>query len=63
MGERLKNARPYFRDFRVYQGLWEAHKVRNALVHEADYEPIHSVTKGAVAKIKQGLQALGAKLT
>ena len=62
VGERLKNARPYFRDFAVYQGLWEAHKVRNALVHEAEYEPMHTVTKDAIAKFKLGLEALGARL-
>ncbi len=62
VGERLKNARVYFRDYTVYQGLWEAHKVRNALVHEADYEPTHAVTKEAVAKIKRGLESLGVKL-
>ena len=63
MGERLKNARPYFKDYAVYQNLWEAHKVRNALVHEADYEPPHHVTKNAIAKYKNGLVALGARLT
>ena len=62
MGERLKNARPYFQDYAVYQGLWDAHKVRNALVHEADYEPTHTVTKDAIAKIKRGLEVLGAGL-
>ena len=62
MGERLKNARPYFKDYAAYQSLWEAHKVRNALVHEADYEPTHIVTKEAVVKIKRGLEVLGAKL-
>ena len=63
MGERLKNARPYFRDFSVYQGLWEAHKVRNALVHEADYEPPHYVVKNAIAKYKRGLDTLGTTFT
>ena len=62
MGERLKNARPYFKDYAVYQGLWEAHKVRNALVHEADYEPTHYVVKDAIAKIRRGLESLGVKL-
>lgn len=61
-GERLKNARSYFKDYVVYQGLWEAHKVRNALVHEADYEPTHYVVKDAVGKYKRGLEALGARL-
>lgn len=62
MGERLKNAREYFKDYAVYQGLWQAHKVRNALVHEADYEPTHHVSKEAIGKIKRGLGVLGARL-
>ncbi len=62
VGERLKNARLYFKNYAVYQGLWEAHKVRNALVHEADYEPTHTVTKDAVVKVKRGLETLGANL-
>lgn len=59
VGERLKNACPYFKDYLVYQGLWEAHKVRNALVHDAEYEPMHTVTKEAIAKVKRGLEVLG----
>jgi hypothetical protein len=78
-GERLKNARPYycageaeqlqgakrhhFKDYAIYQGLWDAHKVRNALVHAADYEPMYTVTGDAVAKIKRGLEALGTGLS
>jgi len=61
-GERLRNARPYFKDFAIYQALWQAHKVRNALVHEADYEPTHTVIRDAIAKFKRGLEALGAEL-
>jgi len=62
MGERLKNARAYFKNSVVYQGLWQAHKVRNALVHEADYEPTHTLIRDAIAKFKRGLEALGAEL-
>lgn len=37
MGERLKNAKKYYeKDF--YNIVWEAHKIRNALVHEIDYK-------------------------
>ena len=61
-GERLKNARPYFKNYTIYQGLWEAHKVRNSLVHEAEYEPMHTVVKNAIAKFKKGLEVLGANL-
>ncbi len=59
MGERLKNAQPCFKDYAVYQTLWEAHKVRNALVHEADYDPPHYVVKEAIGKFKRGLESLG----
>lgn len=61
MGERLKNAKELFRDRDVYQGVWEAHKVRNALVHEESYEPPYYVTKEMVEKFKVGLEALGVK--
>ncbi len=62
MGERLKNAQPCFKDYAVYQALWEAHKVRNALVHETDYEPPHFIIKEAIEKFKKGFEALGARL-
>jgi len=62
MGERLKNAQPFFRDYAVYQALWEAHKVRNALVHDADYDPPHFVIKEAIGKFKLGFEVLGVRL-
>lgn len=37
MGERLKNAK-YLYDQKQYNQIWEAHKVRNKLVHEVDYK-------------------------
>jgi hypothetical protein len=45
MGERLKNAKSYF-DKNAYNNIWEAHKVRNQLVHEVDF----SITNVQVAK-------------
>jgi len=62
-GERLRNARPYFKDHTIYQGLWEAHKVRNALVHEADYEPPHYVVEDAIARTKRGLEVIGVRFS
>jgi len=44
------------------QAAWDAHKVRNALVHEADYEPPHFVVKEAIGKFKRGFEALGVLL-
>lgn len=58
MGERLKNARELF-DRQTYDCLWQAHKVRNALVHEAGYEPTYYVAKEAIGNFKKALEALG----
>ncbi len=61
MGERLKNVYPAFlRD--VYQGLWDAHKMRNALVHEAGFDLTILVAKEILGKFKRGFQALGVTL-
>ena len=62
MGERLKNAREKFDDRDIYQGLWDAHKVRNALVHESGYEPQHFTLKKNIEKIRDGLVYLGVRV-
>lgn len=61
MGERLKNARDKF-DPITYNKLWDAHKIRNNLVHEADYEPTYFVLEEAVSKFKKGLLELHVKI-
>jgi hypothetical protein len=61
MGERLKNARKAF-PAAVYQGLWEAHKARNALVHDADYDLTQLVAQDSLGKFKAGFEALGIEL-
>lgn len=61
MGERLKNARDKF-DPITYNKLWDAHKIRNNLVHEADYEPPYFVLEEAVNKFKKGLLELHVKI-
>lgn len=58
MGERLKNARGAF-SAGVYQGLWDAHKMRNALVHETDFDLTALVAREVLGKFKEGFQALG----
>ncbi|GMR19193.1 MAG: hypothetical protein BMS9Abin34_323 [Patescibacteria group bacterium] len=61
MGERLKNAFEAFpRD--TYQGLWDAHKMRNALVHEAGFDLTVLVAKDVLGKFKRGFQYLGVRL-
>ena len=57
MGERLKSARDLF-PASVYNGLWEAHKVRNGLVHESSYNPPYYVCREAVGKFKEALLSL-----
>lgn len=61
LGERLKTARPLFTQV-VYQGLWDAHKIRNTLVHDSNFEISTFSCREAVEKIKEGLRELGARL-
>ena len=59
MGERLKNAYTLF-DKTLYNQIWSAHKMRNALVHESGYEPPHHMVTGGINNLKKGLRSLGA---
>jgi hypothetical protein len=61
MGERLKNGKDLFQ-WDLYQKLWEAHKLRNNVVHESNFEPPYFVVKEAVADIQTGLSILGLKV-
>jgi len=61
LGERLKNADAAF-PRSVYQGLWDAHKMRNALVHETDFDLPVLVAKELLEKFRQGFTALGVDL-
>lgn len=58
MGERLKNAEKMF-DRDEYNKIWEAHKVRNNLVHESGYEPPYFVLTQSVENLKNGLERVG----
>ena len=61
MGQRLKNSQDYF-EWKVYDKLWKAHKVRNSLVHDMDYEPTYFVLEEKIADFKKGLKELGVNL-
>lgn len=61
MGERLKNANAAF-SWDVYQGLWDAHKMRNALVHEADFDLTVLVAKEMLGKFRRGFEHLGVRI-
>lgn len=60
MGERLKNAKDRF-DRDTYDKIWKAHKVRNNMVHETNYEPQYYVLIEAISGLKKGLISLGVK--
>lgn len=61
MGDRLKNAEDMF-DRYLYNKIWEAHKIRNNLVHESGYEPPHFVVTEAIQVLKTALQSLGLRI-
>lgn len=61
MGERLKNAKDMFK-WENYQKIWEAHKLRNNIVHESNFEPPYFVIKEAITNIQQGLSDLGVRV-
>ena len=58
LGDKLKNSQNKF-DRTVYNNIWEAHKVRNSLIHESGYEPPYFVLTKGVEDLKRGLEALG----
>ncbi len=61
MGERLKNAdRAFPRD--IYQGLWDAHKMRNASVHDPNFDLSVLVAREVLEKFKKGFQSLGVRI-
>lgn len=59
MGERLKKARNLFSKT-TYNELWTAHKIRNKLAHEADFEGLSSEARLAVKNFEKALRELKA---
>lgn len=57
MGDRLKAARKKF-DPEVYDLAWQAHKVRNELVHNAEFEIMDYTARAAVEKYKSATNEL-----
>lgn len=57
MGERLKNAKHLF-SRETYGKLWTAHKIRNKLAHEADFEGLSSEAVLAVRNFEKALKEL-----
>lgn len=57
MGERLKRVGGRFTNL---NGVWRAHKLRNAIAHESDVEISYKQAFNALAIYKQALKDLGA---
>ena len=57
MGDRLKRFGSRFGDL---NGVWRAHKLRNAIAHEPDLEVSYKQAANALAIYKQALKDLGA---
>lgn len=59
LGERLRNAKGIFKNNSSYQQLWEAHKIRNRLAHEVDFEVSKETCRQIIQKFAQGFRELG----
>lgn len=57
MGERLKNAKHLFTE-ETYNKLWTAHKIRNKVAHEADFEGLSSDAILATRNFEKALKEL-----
>lgn len=61
MGDRLKNSKDLFHPH-TYDKIWQAHKLRNSLVHESGFEVQGFILKKNVQNLKEGLKELGLKI-
>lgn len=57
MGDRLKRASNKFTQL---DAVWRAHKIRNVIAHESDFELSYRQAANALAIYKQALKDLGA---
>lgn len=57
MGERLKTAQERWSD---RNGVWNAHKLRNQIVHEASVQVGYDTSRRALAGFKRALKDIGA---
>jgi hypothetical protein len=57
--QRLKLVQPKFSDRQVYDDLWYAHKVRNIVVHELNYDLPSHEARNVLEKYKRAIEVLG----
>lgn len=58
MADRLKIAKDYF-DYDLYQRVWDAHKMRNNIVHESGYDPSHILIEKSIRDLRKAVSTLG----
>ncbi len=61
LGQRLKNARNIF-PYDLYNRAWQAHKVRNALAHDLDFEPTGDMLRDTLRDFEAVIRSLGVSL-
>lgn len=59
--ERMRNAR-YKYDPSFFNKIWEAHKLRNNLVHEVGFDPPHFLIRESVEVFRKAMYELGIRL-
>lgn len=57
MGERMKAFQTRWSNANV---VWSAHKLRNQIAHESNFQPSYDDTRRALGGFKQGLKDVGA---
>lgn len=57
MGDRLKNANKLFNKA-LYNKIWEAHKLRNKIAHEFDFNPEVKILKKSYYDLRKGIDVL-----
>lgn len=57
LGARLKNAKTLFK-WQQYNTIWEAHKMRNKVVHELEYNPPVQQLKKHYIELRLGIKHL-----
>ena len=58
MGERMIAAKERFSPT-TYSSIWSGHKVRNAMVHDAGFDPSYVVLVKAIEDLRKGVRELG----
>jgi len=59
MGDRLKNGGSVFSNLNT---IWDAHKLRNQMVHEVEIDMATEQVKHAISNLGQGIRDLGVQL-